>query len=181
MSAQSDFNKFVKIFNPTDAQCNIVLRQHGVALNLPPQTESKPVAASILPHLTHYLTAFKLEVREVTETSVSAETQEPQAEAVEHQKDADASSEGAQSDDSAESKSDVLQAKVEDTGAQIQTSEPQPAGEDGGVSLEKAYTVDELTALYKNDVVKIAESRKLNTEGTKSEIIDRILEAQATA
>lgn len=180
MSAQTDFNKFVKIFNPTDAQCNITLRQHGVFLNLPPQTESKPLAASVLPHLTHYLTAFKLEVREVTETSVSAETQEPQSEATEHQA-ASESSEGTQGDNSANSESDVLQAKVEDTGAQIQTGEPQPAGEDGGVSLEKVYTDEELNALYKTDVVKIAESRKLNTEGTKSEIITRILESQATA
>lgn len=180
MSDTTDFNKFVKIFNPTDAQCNIVIRQHGVALYLAPQSESRPVAASVLPHLTHYLTAFKLEVREVTETSVSAETQKPQTEATEHQAEPE-SSEGATSDDSDQSKSDIVQTPAEDTSTETQASESQSSGEDGEVNSVKEYSADELNALYKNDVVKIAEDRQLSTEGTKSEVITRILEAQVTA
>lgn len=179
MSDVTDFNKFVKIFNPTDAQCNITLRQYGVALNLPPQSESKPVAASILPHLTHYLTAFKLEVREVTETSVSAETQKPQTEATEHQVGSE-SSEGTASDDSDQSKSDIVQTPAEDTSTETQTGESQSSDQDE-VGSVKVYEADELNALYKNDVVKIAEDLQLSTEGTKSEVITRILESQATA
>ena len=39
------------------------------------------------------------------------------------------------------------------------------------------YTEDELNGLLKSDLIEIAESFDLDTDGTKAELIERILEA----
>lgn len=162
----SVLNKQFRLYNPTKAFSSILLPQYSIDIKIPPLEESRLLHSAILQHIDHYVKAFKLEVRfqEPDVVKVTGTTDAPKSVV-------EALVETPAVDESAQEPAKVEQSEVQDKPPVEDT--PAPTQE------KKVYTEEELYSKYKNELVELATSLNINADGTKAEIVARILAAQS--